>query len=176
MQLSYRLGNWRNGFATAAAESVKTMIKDNTEYLSTEDAIQEYINFSLEEVPVHRNTTRADLDDEQTIKPLMTASFHWREWNDGKKKKVSTDTSRDMMLISVSQGFLQHQLILRTFALAHLAGLEDIDERTDDKPIGALILSMQAVSPSFSFKLVVDSLSSVSGRPGTQTPEDGNFG
>ncbi|KAF8219358.1 hypothetical protein L208DRAFT_1341202 [Tricholoma matsutake] len=142
--LSYRLRNWQNGFATAAVESVKTMIKDNAEFLSTEDDIQDYINFSLEE---------------QTIKPLMTASFHWKEWNAGKKKK----------------GFLQHHLILRTFALAHLIGLEDIDDQTDDKLIGALILSMQAVSPSFLFKLFVDSLSSVLGQLGTQTLQDGNF-
>ncbi|KAF8227160.1 hypothetical protein L208DRAFT_1298057 [Tricholoma matsutake] len=127
--LSYRLGNWRNGFATAAVESVKTMIKDNAEFLSTEDDIQDYINFSLEE---------------QTIKPLMTASFHWKEWNAGKKKK----------------GFLQHHLILHTFTLVHLVGLEDIDDQTDDKLIGALILSMQAVGRALRLRKMGTSYSS----------------
>lgn len=46
---------------------------------------------------------------------------------------------------------------MRTFAFAHLKELEDIEERSNEKPIGALILTMQAVSfrdrLSFSQKL-----------------------
>jgi hypothetical protein len=48
------------------------------------------------------------------------------------------------------QGFLKHSFILRTLALAHLSSisgneLEDVVEDDSDKPIGALILAMQAV-------------------------------
>jgi hypothetical protein len=46
----------------------------------------------------------------------------------------------------VLQGLFQNQLIMRTFAFAHVKELEDIEGRSDEKPIGALILSMQAVS------------------------------
>ena len=46
---------------------------------------------------------------------------------------------------------------MRTFAFAHLKELEDIKEQSNEKPIGALILAMQAVSfcdqLSFSQKL-----------------------
>jgi hypothetical protein len=39
-------------------------------------------------------------------------------------------------------------MILATFANAHLAHIGEIDHRSDEKPVGALILSMQAVSGS----------------------------
>ena len=48
-------------------------------------------------------------------------------------------------LTQVFQGLLQNQLIMRTFAFTHVKDLEDIEEQSDEKPIGALILSMQAV-------------------------------
>jgi hypothetical protein len=51
--------------------------------------------------------------------------------------------------LSLVQGFLKHNFILRTLALAHLTGIggSGEDDSTDrfGKPIGALILSMQAV-------------------------------
>jgi hypothetical protein len=47
------------------------------------------------------------------------------------------------------QGFLKHSFILRTLALAHLTSINENEEDTlgddSEKPIGALILSMQAV-------------------------------
>lgn len=133
IELSYQFGNWCNGFATAAVESVKMMIKDNSEHLSTKEEIQEYVSFLIEEVSVHNMSTRwVDLDDgtEKTIKPLMTTSFHWREWSEGKQKKVSINPPQDITLTSklVVQGFLQHQLISCTLTLAHLVGLEDINK------------------------------------------------
>ncbi|KAF8232851.1 hypothetical protein L208DRAFT_1269963, partial [Tricholoma matsutake] len=36
-------------------------------------------------------------------------------------------------------------LIMCTFTFAHVKDLEDIEDRSDEKPIGALILSMQVV-------------------------------
>jgi len=47
------------------------------------------------------------------------------------------------------QGFLQNELILATFTNAHLAHLAT-DHPGDEKPIGALILSMQAVGGAHS--------------------------
>ena len=50
-----------------------------------------------------------------------------------------------MVYLLVDQGFGLNPLVLRTFALAHLALLDGIDDFSKEKPIGALILSMQAV-------------------------------
>ncbi|KAF8237957.1 hypothetical protein L208DRAFT_1244406, partial [Tricholoma matsutake] len=47
------------------------------------------------------------------------------------------------------QGFLQNELILATFTNAHLAHLAT-DHPGDEKPIGALILLMQAVGHALS--------------------------
>lgn len=46
------------------------------------------------------------------------------------------------------QGFALNDLVLRTFAFAHLDGIDDFAE---EKPIGALIYSMQAVRDSVIF-------------------------
>ena len=42
-------------------------------------------------------------------------------------------------LTQVFQGLLQNQLIMHTFAFAHVKYLEDIEDQSDKKPIGALI-------------------------------------
>lgn len=49
------------------------------------------------------------------------------------------------------QGFALNDLVLRTFAFAHLAHLDGIDDFAEEKPIGALIYSMQAVRDSIIF-------------------------
>ena len=61
-----------------------------------------------------------------------------------------------------TKGFAQNPLVLRTFAFAHLKTLDGIDDSFDEeKPIGALILCMQAVTsnpqPSLSFLLTMTS-------------------
>lgn len=50
-----------------------------------------------------------------------------------------------MVYLLVDQGFGLNPLVLQTFAPAHLALLDGIDDFSKEKPIGALILSMQAV-------------------------------
>jgi hypothetical protein len=63
------------------------------------------------------------------------------------QKEASEYNSIDSMftLTQVFQGLLQNQLIMCTFAFAHVKDLEDIEDQSDEKPIGAFILSMQAV-------------------------------
>ena len=53
MELSYCSENWHNDFATAAVETLKVMIKNNDKYLSTEDAIQEYVTYLCILFPQH---------------------------------------------------------------------------------------------------------------------------
>ncbi|KAF8868320.1 hypothetical protein BD779DRAFT_1480573 [Infundibulicybe gibba] len=65
----------------------------------------------------------------------QTAPFHWKNWGEGKCKK----------------GLFQTPLIIRTFAEAHFAGLEDLTDPIDDKPVGALLLSVQAVERALGF-------------------------
>ena len=90
MELSYRLNNWRNGFATAATESVKVMINDNADYFETSQDIKDYIALCLEEVPVNQEYKESAGEGDPEPKPLMTAAYQWREWNDGKRKQAST--------------------------------------------------------------------------------------
>ena len=75
-QVTYRLANWRNGFATAAIESVKKMINDNRNVLKTTEHIKDVIPEFLKEYPVKPGSQ------------LKTAAFHWREWNAGARRKV----------------------------------------------------------------------------------------
>lgn len=56
----------------------------------------------------------------------------------------------------VDQGFSLNPLVLRTFALAHLALLDGIDDFSKEKPIGTLILSMQAVRYLFNWLILTD--------------------
>ncbi|KAM6491496.1 hypothetical protein JOM56_013065 [Amanita muscaria] len=61
-----------------------------------------------------------------------TYAFHWANWKeDG----------------AIKTGFCQNNLILHTFAHAHLAHikLEGVESFGEEKPIGALLMAMQAV-------------------------------
>src|ERR1700733_5403568 len=88
MELAYCLNNWRNRFAAAATESVKVMINDNADYFQTSKDIKDYIVLCLEEVPVNPEHRESTGKGDSEVKPLMTAAYQWREWNDGKKKQV----------------------------------------------------------------------------------------
>jgi hypothetical protein len=66
-----------------------------------------------------------------------------------KRKRYITDFMIDFTITHLSQGFLQNEFILATFANAHLAHLAT-NHPGDEKPIGVLILSMQAVSGAHS--------------------------
>ena len=77
IEIGYRLANWRNGFGTAAIDSVKQLIKDNEETLRTPEDVREYVQTCLQEVPIKPGSE------------VLTAAFHWKEWNGGQKKKAS---------------------------------------------------------------------------------------
>ncbi|TFK69003.1 hypothetical protein BDN72DRAFT_959847 [Pluteus cervinus] len=122
--VGYRTATWRNGFSKAASDSVKHLLDQHDKTLNTKDRIKSFINGCLEEV------TAANENQ------IRTLAFHWRVLKDGKKK-----------------GFFQNPLIIRTFAIAHLATLnpKDVDEPEADSdgkkrwPMGALILAAQSV-------------------------------
>ncbi|KAJ7712749.1 hypothetical protein DFH07DRAFT_786004 [Mycena maculata] len=81
----------------------------------------------------------------ETCPDITTSPFHWRMWGDGVDKK----------------GFLQSHLIVYTFAyhLSCLAAIPGGYKRLQAQPVGALLLSVQAVhltslpSTLFSFQL-----------------------
>lgn len=95
----------------------------------------------LEELPL-------DPKDEKSKK---SSAYHWREWNQGTHKRVRypyTSKGFLLLLMLISQGFLRNYLILETFAAAHLSYIPEYGSFVTDerKPVGALLLSMQAVS------------------------------
>ncbi|KAJ7764025.1 hypothetical protein DFH07DRAFT_956294 [Mycena maculata] len=73
----------------------------------------------------------------ETRPDIPTSPFHWRTWGDGVDKK----------------GFLQSHLIVYTFAyhLSCLAAIPGGYKRLDAQPVGALLLSVQAVQRALEF-------------------------
>lgn len=94
-----------------------------------------------------------------------TYAYQWSTWDFDSKERTASNILVGMRLLltclSLIQGFLKHSFILRTLALAHLTGIggngEDDGRDELDKPIGALILSMQAVRGTHivSFRLII---------------------
>ncbi|EMD35091.1 hypothetical protein CERSUDRAFT_75388 [Gelatoporia subvermispora B] len=70
--------------------------------------------------------------------PDNDAPFHWKIWN------ASDPSSRS--------GYFRHELVLRTFVV-HIESTENIPDqhKVQDRPIGALILSLLAVERALSF-------------------------
>ncbi|KAM6488993.1 hypothetical protein JOM56_015546 [Amanita muscaria] len=150
-----RIENWRNGFSKAAVEAVQKMINDNAEILATGAARKEFIAGYLLKVPVGGD---GEYD---------THAYQWAEWKeDGAEKK----------------GFGENSLVLYTFANAHLAQIQAISEDVEkEKPIGALLMSMQAVGraleiwidgdkslrkpPAFSYDNYGDTFAKIHGYP-----------
>ena len=66
------------------------MINDNADYFETSQDIKDYITLCLEEVPVNPEHKKSPVEGDPESKPLMMAAYQWREWNDGRKKQVST--------------------------------------------------------------------------------------
>ncbi|KIL58388.1 hypothetical protein M378DRAFT_318324 [Amanita muscaria Koide BX008] len=122
--VSARMHNYRNGFAKHAMETVELLIKANQENLNTKEAIANEIACNLEKELIGSDSE------------LYTFAFHWEEWSANPAER---------------KGFGLDQLVLRTFAFAHLAYLDGIDDFTVEKPIGALIYSMQAVGRALEY-------------------------
>ncbi|KAK2462444.1 hypothetical protein APHAL10511_005541 [Amanita phalloides] len=113
-----RIHNYRNSFVKNALKSIAQLIEDHKDDLNTKQAIAAEIACRLEEDPIG-----PDAD-------LFTYAYQWSEW--------SVDPAE-------RKGFALNDLVLRTFAFSHLAHLDGIDDFAEEKPIGALIYSMQAV-------------------------------
>jgi hypothetical protein len=74
-KVSYRLGNWRNGFLAAAKDSFTTLLSDNPTALSTPSEIASAVRWYLE-------------GDIAEGAKEMTAPYQWLSWRGPKKKKV----------------------------------------------------------------------------------------
>ncbi|KIL54640.1 hypothetical protein M378DRAFT_18705 [Amanita muscaria Koide BX008] len=113
-----RMENWCHNFSQAGIDAVKSLLINNE--VETPAAVKELIGEYLSKVPI---APKSEFD---------TYAFHWANWKeDG----------------AIKTGFCQNNLILHTFAHAHLAHikLEGVESFGEEKPIGALLMAMQAV-------------------------------
>ncbi|KAG6914488.1 hypothetical protein DXG01_016962 [Tephrocybe rancida] len=120
--ISYRLQSWRNGFATAAINVVESYFDDpdNRDILSTPENRRKAVDWFL---------------DWQGKEGQETAPYQWKQCvdrSDGSRRK---------------RGFCEAPFIVHTFAVAHLSFVTppDLEDPESELPVGALILSLQAV-------------------------------
>ncbi|KAJ6522565.1 hypothetical protein B0H19DRAFT_1277263 [Mycena capillaripes] len=167
--IGYRLTDWRSAFGTRALKGIDNLIEsyDSDSDADDEDEFEEESEKESEQEPdvlttlfplpcslpclfPRRPATGADAPKvlkftlnapegiiafvEWALQPHLesgTMAFHWKTWGKGLDKK----------------GFLQSHLIVYTFA-SHLSSLATIPggyKRLEGFPIGALLLSVQAV-------------------------------
>ncbi|KAJ7166622.1 hypothetical protein C8R46DRAFT_899575, partial [Mycena filopes] len=124
--IGYRLSDWRAGLASRGVKGINTMIEaycesDEEDQDDLEPPIAAFVAWAL---GVHEGSG--------------TMAFHWKSWVDSGKKK---------------KGFFQSDLILYVFAyhLASLATIPGAYGRLEAEPIGALLLSVQAVQRALQF-------------------------
>jgi hypothetical protein len=138
------MSNWRNIFRSTAALAVKTCIESNLEnvFVKGPEDIAEFVRLYTEV---------------QGMPP--TVPFHWKEWQVSDKgtpiKKVhrsfNTTSSLFTALLTLyhqrRQGCFQNQLIMYTLAHAHFGDFDSVPttDKLKVKPVGALILAIQAV-------------------------------
>ncbi|KAI0072407.1 hypothetical protein K474DRAFT_1678666 [Panus rudis PR-1116 ss-1] len=133
--LNYRVSDWQNKIAFHTVAGFKRMLADNTAAEGHEPD---------EEHPIPSDGEARKEAIKETVAFLLgdgkkEVPYHWAVWGDKKK------------------GTFQGELILYTFANAHLAvfkalGMQDPFVRElADPPIGAIILSIQAVERALSF-------------------------
>ncbi|KAM6496627.1 hypothetical protein JOM56_007100 [Amanita muscaria] len=116
-----RLHGWRNGFAQAALNTIDLFITKNE--LNTKELIAEQIGLHLEKIVVCAETDQC------------MYAYQWAEWDSEQ---------------NIRMGFLKNNMILRMFGIAHLASIgTGLDNFEEEKPIGALLLAMQAVGRAF---------------------------
>ncbi|PPQ76985.1 hypothetical protein CVT24_009480 [Panaeolus cyanescens] len=123
--ISYRLSNWRNGFATHAQEAVQHLINaelGNDKDLDIAQLIEDYIT-------PHGS-------------PHATTPYMWREWS------LDPDTGK-----ITKRGRLQNRLVLYALAHAHFIEFDEIPDpsklRPEEWPCGALVLAIQAHAFTF---------------------------
>ncbi|KAJ7461418.1 hypothetical protein FB451DRAFT_1497055 [Mycena latifolia] len=171
--IGYRLSDWRSGIGTQATKGIDALVASYEEEMEEE---AEVVSDSEAPMPaaVSDDTTSAtaadatdtpadagDVVPAEAAKPLKfafdtpagiaafitwalqshaesgTMAFHWKTWGNGKDKS----------------GFLQSHLIVYTFAyhMSCLAAVPGGYKRLDAPPIGALLLSVQAVQRALQF-------------------------
>ncbi|KAF8347339.1 hypothetical protein F5887DRAFT_1175117 [Amanita rubescens] len=121
-----KLESWHNGFGTMGLKAVESHIDANRKGLPTKELMAGEISAHLVKAPIM-------ITLEHTY---YTYYYQWSEW------------SEDPVL---RKGLGRNQLILYTFANAHLVHLNDIDSLVNSRPIGALLLSMQAVERALEY-------------------------
>ncbi|KAM6489425.1 hypothetical protein JOM56_015142 [Amanita muscaria] len=115
------LHGWRNGFAQAALNTINLFITKNE--LNTKELIAEQIGLHLEKIVICAETDQC------------MYAYQWAKWDSEQ---------------NIRMGFLKNNMILRTFGIAHLASIgTGLDNFEEEKPIGALLLAMQAVGRAF---------------------------
>ncbi|KAF8873811.1 hypothetical protein CPB84DRAFT_1753167 [Gymnopilus junonius] len=133
--VAYHLSNWRNSFRNYANEVVTAHIQEFENAGYSPEQLKEYVNkYTM-------------LEGDQA----PTARFHWLSWEwDDEAEKFKR------------KGLFQNYLIVYTLAKAHFSEFEIIrDPRTlpsDEMPIGALILALQAVENAFKYWAEVEVL------------------
>jgi hypothetical protein len=79
LEAKARMETWRNGFSQAAVQTVKSLIDDNAEILTTPADVKDLINQYLSKIAVTPGT-----DNE-------TYAYQWAKWADnGAERKAST--------------------------------------------------------------------------------------
>ncbi|KAF8217306.1 hypothetical protein K438DRAFT_1748385 [Mycena galopus ATCC 62051] len=145
--VTYRLTDWRSGFAAQAQKAMEYLIKDAKERAKgqqkldateTEDQApgSEAFDFTAAE-GIADFCQFALTEHKPGDKKKSTMAFHWRTYGDGTTK----------------EGFFLSYNILYTFAhhLNELATIPANYERSTARPVGALLLAAQAVERNLSF-------------------------
>ncbi|KAK2465808.1 hypothetical protein APHAL10511_002352 [Amanita phalloides] len=117
--VTQQLQSWQNNIATKASEVIEWFIKiDHKDELTMKELIAEQIQAHLKKEPIYIRSE------------IYMYAYQWAKWNDSVNSK----------------GFGESALVLSTFTNGHLTQLGQFDEDLGkEKPVGALILVMQAV-------------------------------
>ncbi|KAF8347307.1 hypothetical protein F5887DRAFT_1281381 [Amanita rubescens] len=107
-------------------KAVESHIDANRKGLPTKELVAGEISAHLVKAPIM-------ITPEHTY---YTYYYQWSEWSEDP---------------ALRKGLGRNQLILYTFANAHLVHLNDIDSLVNSRPIGALLLSMQAVERALEY-------------------------
>ncbi|KAF8657963.1 hypothetical protein AX14_007772, partial [Amanita brunnescens Koide BX004] len=118
--VNQRLHTWHGDFGQKALDTVNFLIEENRAVLYTKALVAEQMATYLQKVPVWPGSD------------LHKYAYQYSDWD-----PETNDPQLD--------AFGLNPLVLRTFALAHLASLDGNDDFTQERPVGALILAMQAV-------------------------------
>jgi hypothetical protein len=124
-----RISTWRNNFATAAMKALEQLF-DSLEYSAPEDRA-EYVKFLLGD------------DEKDRLCP-----FYYKEYEEGKAPIVRPiSPPKNSNLFYNIKGIFQSYLISQTLA-THITSIAGIPPkfRHEDKPVAALVLTVQAVS------------------------------